>query len=123
MLQVSMGCQVFSHCFQVTEVPPDNMVKYLENERNRRGLVFKKWITCKTASQTATPSFALEQDPRWLPSYVPGTCQFRRTVVILPHARPVPEGSPVVAEVCLMPRRRYVSEIAGQCDGKFSVWK
>jgi len=112
-----------ANCIQTTKASADNMVKYLENERNRRGLIFKKWVICKTPSQTATPGFAFERDPRWLPSYVPGTYQFRRTVIILPHALPVPEGSPVVAEVCLMPRRRYVSQIAGQCDGKFAVWK
>jgi hypothetical protein len=112
-----------ANCIQTTEAQPDNMVKYLENERNRRGLTFKKWVICKTPSQTATPGFDFERDPRWLPSYFPGTYQFRRTVIILPYALPVPEGSPVVAEVCLMPRRRYLSQIAGQCDGKFAVWK
>jgi hypothetical protein len=28
-----------------------------------------------------------------------------------------------VAEVCLMPWRKYISQIVGQCDGKFTVWK
>jgi hypothetical protein len=60
-----------ANCIQTTDVPSDDMVKYLENERNTRGLVFKKWITCKTSNQTATPGFAFERDPRWLPSYVP----------------------------------------------------
>jgi len=111
-----------SNCIQTADVAIDNMVKYLESERKRRGLIFKQWITCKTPSQTANPSFPFERDPRWLPSYVPGTYQFRRTVVIPAYARPVPQGSPVLADVCLMPLRRYVSQIAGQCDGKFSVW-
>jgi hypothetical protein len=112
-----------ANCIQTTEAPADNMMKYLENERNRRGLIFVKWVICKTPSQTATPGFAFERDPRWLPSYVPGTYQFRRTVIILPHALRSPEGSPVAAEMCLMPRRMYVSQIAGQCDSKFAVWK
>ena len=30
------------NCIQTTEAPPDIMVKYLEHERNRRGLIFKK---------------------------------------------------------------------------------
>jgi hypothetical protein len=111
------------NCIQTTEAPPDIMVKYLENERNRRGLIFKKWVSCKTPGRTETLSFALERDPRWLPSYVPGTYQFRRTVIILPYAPRVPEGSPVAAEMCLMPRRSYVLQIAGQCDGKFAIWK
>lgn len=112
-----------ANCIQTTEAPPDNMMKYLENERNRRGLMFENWIICKTSSQTARPGFAFERDPRWLPSYVPGTYQFRRTVIILPYALRSPEGSPVAAEMCLMPRRRYISQITGQCDGKFAVWK
>jgi hypothetical protein len=112
-----------ANCIQTTEAPADSMMKYLENERNRRGLIFVKWVICKTPSQTATPGFAFERDPRWLPSYVPGTYQFRRTVIILPYALRSPEGSPVAAEMCLMPRRMYVSQIAGQCDGKFAVWK
>jgi hypothetical protein len=49
--------------------------------------------------------------------------QFRRTVIILPYAQPVPKGSSVVAEVCLMPWRKYISQIVGQCNGKFTVWK
>jgi hypothetical protein len=73
-----------ANCIQTTDVSSNDMVKYLENERNTRGLIFKKWITCKTPNQTATPGFAFEQDPRWLPSYVPRTYQFRRTVIILP---------------------------------------
>jgi hypothetical protein len=112
-----------ANCIQTTDVPSDDMVKYLENERNTRGLIFKKWITCKTPNQTPTPGFAFERDPRWLPSYVPRAYQFRRTVIILPYAQPVPKGSSVVAEVCFMPWRRYVSQIAGQCAGKFTVWK
>jgi hypothetical protein len=110
-------------CIQTTDVPPDEMVKYLETERNRRGLILKKWISCKTSNQTPTFAFAFERDPRWLPSYVPSAYQFRRTVIILPYAQPVPKGSSVVAEVCLMPWRKYISQIVGQCDGKFTVWK
>jgi hypothetical protein len=112
-----------ANCTLSADVPADDMVKYLENERKRRGLVFKKWITCKTSSQTPKAVFDFDHDPRWLPSYVPLTYQFRRIVVILPYARPIPEGSPVVAQVCLMPRRRYISQIAGECNGKFAVWK
>jgi len=62
-------------------------------------------------------------DDHWLPSYVPGTYEFRRTVIIVPYRQPAPQGSPVIAEICLMPWRRYVSQIIGQCDGKYSVWR
>jgi hypothetical protein len=112
-----------ANCTLNAEAPSDDMVRYLENERKRRGLVFKKWITCKTSSQMPKAVFGFDQDSRWLSSYVPLTYQFRRTIVILPYARPIPEGSAVVAEVCLMPKRRYISQIAGECNGKFAVWK
>ncbi len=108
-------------CTLTANVGSDEMVKYLDQEREQRGLVFKRWITCQEhAERTA---FSFEHDPRWLPSYKPRAYQFRRTVVILPYAEPIPKGSPVVAEICLMPRRRFASLIEGQCNGKFAVWK
>jgi len=112
-----------TNCDQTITVPMDEMVKYLENERISRGLIFKRWITCKVSGQARGASFTFDRDPRWLHSYAPRTYQFRRTVIILPYAQPVPEGSPVVGEGCLMPWRRCVSQIAGQCGGRFSVWK
>jgi len=112
-----------TNCTESTEVPPDAMVTYLENERKQRGLVFKKWIVCKSLGAASKPRFDFEHDPLWLPSYRPLSYQFRRTVVILPYAQSVPEESPVAAEVCLMPKRKYASQIAGQCDGKFALWK
>ena len=107
-------------CVRSRDVAADNMVKYLEKERNGRGLIFKEWITC---AEVPAGGFAFMNDPHWLPSYVPGTYQFRRTVIIVSYAQPTPQGSPVIAEVCLMPCRRYVSQLAGQCDGKYSVWR
>jgi hypothetical protein len=62
-------------------------------------------------------------DSHWLPSYVPGTYQFRRTVIIVPYAQPTPQRSPVIAEVCLMPWGKYFSQLAGQCNGKYKVWR
>jgi hypothetical protein len=59
-----------------TDASADQVVKYLENERKQRGLVFKAWIRCKPSSQTQTTEFAFTHDPRWLPSYVPGAYQF-----------------------------------------------
>src|SRR5208282_1451972 len=40
-----------ANCIQTSEVPPDDMVTYLEKERDGRGLIFKKWITCRTPNQ------------------------------------------------------------------------
>jgi len=98
-------------------------VKYLENERNWRGLVFKAWITCKPPNQAHATEFAFTRDPHWLPTYVPRAYQFRRTVIILPVRQAIAWQSDVAGEVCLMSRWRYALMIAGQCDGKFSVWK
>ncbi len=111
------------NCMLTADTPDDEMVKYLENDRKWRGLVFKAWIICKPSNQAQATDFAFTRDPRWLPSYVPRAYQFRRTVIITPVGQRIPRGSAVAAEVCLMPRWRYALLIAGQCDGKFSVWK
>jgi hypothetical protein len=87
---------------------------------NGRRLVFKEWITC---TEVPAGGFVFMNDPHWLPSYVPGTYQFRRTVMIIPYAQPTPQGSPIIAEVCLMPWRKYVPQLAGQCDGRYKVWR
>jgi hypothetical protein len=109
-----------ANCALVPDAVSDEMVNYLEHERSSRSLVFRKWITC---SVLQTGGFAFMNDPHWLPSYVPGTYQYRRTVIVVPYARSIAQGSPIVGEVCLMPWRKYISQVAGQCDGKFSVWK
>jgi len=112
-----------ANCVQTTQVQTDKMTSYLEHERKKRGLSFRAWITCTPTGQAVKPVFGFVSDSRWLPSYVPNTYQFRRAVIILPYAQPVPEGSPVAAELCLVPWRQYSSQVAGQCGGKFSVWK
>ena len=111
------------NCVESSEAPPDAMVKYLDNERKQRGLVFRTWIICKSSGAASKPPLDFEQDPRWLPSYRPLTYQFRRTVVILPYGQSALGESPVAAEVCLIPKQRYASQIAGECDGKFALWK
>jgi hypothetical protein len=112
-----------TNCTQSIEAPGDEMTSYLEKERQQRGLIFKKWITCRSSSQMPNLVLNFEHDKRWLASYKPLSCQFRRTVVVLPYAQPIPEGSPVIAEICLMPRRKYILQIAGECNGKFAVGK
>jgi hypothetical protein len=112
-----------ANCVESPEVPPDAMVKYLDDERKQRGLVFKTWITCKSSAAASNAAFDFQHDPRWLPSYRPRSYQLRRTVVILPYAQSPTVETPVAAEVCLVPKRKYASQIAGQCDGKFAVWK
>ncbi|HXJ03877.1 MAG TPA: hypothetical protein VNH65_02195 [Candidatus Acidoferrum sp.] len=110
-------------CMLTTDTPSDQVVKYLENEQKQRGLVFKAWISCQPSSQTQTTEFDFTHDPRWLPSYVPGAYQFRQTVILFRHAPPAAQDSVIAGEVCLMPKRRYATQVAGQCDGKFSIWK
>lgn len=110
-----------ANCDRSRNVASDSMVEYFEHERSSRGLIPHEWITCKDAP---AGGFSFMSDPHWLPSYVPGTYQYRRTVIIVPYGpHPILQGPRVVGEVCLMPWRRYIRQIAGQCDGKFSVWK
>ena len=108
------------NCALTRNVAPDDMEKYLERERLARNLIFKEWIACQGIPVSG---FTFADDPRWLPSYVPGTFQFRRTVIIVAYAQPIPQGPEVVAEVCVMPWRTYLRQIALGYDGKFSVWK
>ena len=107
-------------CVQVASIDSDSMTRYLENERNRRGLIFQEWIVCKEAPKEG---FAFMNAPYWLPSHVPATYQYRRTVIIVPYAQPIPGNSPVVGEICLTPWRKYIRQIAGQCNEKYLVWK
>jgi hypothetical protein len=116
----AVSIPVPANCAVTRNVAPDDMEKYLERERFARNLIFKEWITCQGVP---VAGFTFADDPRWLPSYVPGTFQFRRTVIIVPYALPIPQGSEVVAEVCLMPWRKYLRQIAWEYNGKFSVWK
>lgn len=112
-----------SGCLLTSATPVDEMIQYLEKERKERGLIFKTWIKCDSSDPAKTPVLKFDANPKWLPSYKPLSYQFRRIVVILPFAKPIPQGSAVIAEVALMPKHRYASQIAGQCDGKFAVWK
>jgi hypothetical protein len=80
-----------ANCVASRSVVPDAMVSYLEQERIRRGLLPDGWITC--TERPAEP-FSFTDDPHWLPSYVPGAYQFRRTVIIVPYVPSAPKGSP-----------------------------
>jgi len=116
----AVSIPVPANCALTRNVAPDEMEKYLERERFARNLIFKGWITCQGVP---VAGFRFADDPRWLPSDAPGTFQFRRTVVIVPYARPIPQGSDVAAEVCVMPWRQYLRQIVWEYNGKFSLWK
>jgi hypothetical protein len=107
------------NCALTRNAAPDEMQKYLERERFARKLIFKEWITCP---DVPVAGFTFADDRRWLPSYAPGAFQFRRTVVIVPYARPIPQGSAVVAEVCVMPWHKYLRQIVWEYNGKFALW-
>jgi hypothetical protein len=100
------------------------MVQFLENDRRSKGLIFKEWITCRPLEPQQTRDFAVLRDPRWMPSYVPQTYQFRRIVIIFPYDQAAGLGSsPVVGEVTLTPWGRYVLQIGTECKGKFALWQ
>jgi hypothetical protein len=94
-----------------------------EAERRKRGLNHQGWIECASAVGAQEWVRAIEADRRWFPSYVPGTYQWRRTIVVLGGRSRNSVGPQVIAEVCVMTRRRYLQQIRGECDGKFAVWK
>ena len=88
LLARSMGVEDIPlprNCSQTPNVTADNILKHLEQERTERGLVFHEWIVCR---EVPAGGLAFMNDPHWLPSYVPGTYQFRRTVIIVPYPHP-----------------------------------
>jgi hypothetical protein len=95
----------------------------LEAERLRRGLKRQGWIECGTSANARAWLDSLEADRRWLPSYVAGTYEWRKTVIVVGGGPSSGAGAHVIAEVCVMPWWRYFQLVRGQCEGKFAVWK
>lgn len=87
------------------------------------GLVNRRYVVCDLPLfQPPLTDFA--GNPTWIPTYVPGGYQYRRTTVRGLFARRTPENRRhVVSEVGLGPWRKYARQIVGQCQGKYSVWK
>jgi hypothetical protein len=112
------------YCVEKADVPGDAATNYFEREHKSRGLVHHSWILCDVPREPATRTISATLGPQWLPSYVPSAFQYRRAVVIFPFAQPLPAGtSRIIGEVCLVSWRRYISQIAGQCNHKFALWK
>jgi hypothetical protein len=110
-------------CTLTERAPSGDALGRLVAERSKRGLSHQSWIACASPVGAQEWVRAMEADRRWLPSYVPGTYQWRRTIVVLGGRSQVSVEPQVIAEVCVMPRWRYIRQIRGECDGKFAVWK
>jgi len=110
-------------CTLTEKAPIGDALGRFEADRRKRGLGHQNWIACASAVGAQEWLRAMEADRRWLPSYVPGTYQWRRTVVVLAGRFANSAGPQVIAEVCGMPRWPYIQQIRGECDGKFAVWK
>ena len=110
-------------CVITTERPSDALLHSLDEETQRLGLVFEKTLSRKLPPGSGR-ALLPERDPRWLPSYVCCTWQYRRHVVVEPPAR-VPGAEPgvFVAYMCLVPRWKYAKQIGGKCDHRFEAWK
>jgi hypothetical protein len=113
-----------SSCILSNEQPPPSLFQTLDEERQKRGLVFEKLVSCRMPARQTRIESPLEHDPRWLPSYVCCTWQYRRHVLIQAPGT-VETGDPglVVSYVALMPRLRYAKQIGGQCDYRFQAWR
>jgi len=103
--------------------PSEQRFENLEAERLQRGLKREGWIECAPTANARAWLNSLETDRRWLPSYVPGAYEWRRTVIVVGGGPASATGTQVIGEVCLMPWRRYIQLIRGECGGKFAVWK
>jgi hypothetical protein len=110
-------------CTLTRKAPTGDALGRFEAERRKHGLSQQGWIECRSAVGAEEWVRAMEADRRWFPSYVPGTYQWRRTIVVLGGHSLNSVGPQVIAEICVMPRRRYLQQIRGECDGKFAVWK
>jgi hypothetical protein len=85
----------------VTGRPPTGQsLGSFEEERRVRGLNHQSWIACAGTQEWVR---AISTDRRWLPSYVPGTYQWRRTVIVLARAPSDSAGPQAIAEICLVP--------------------
>ena len=110
-------------CTLTERAPTGDALGRLQAERSKRGLRHQSWIECASPLGAQEWVRAMEADRRWLPSYVPGTYQWRRTIVVLGGRSRNLAGPQFIAEVCVMPRWPYIRQIRAECDGKFAVWK
>jgi hypothetical protein len=117
-LPLPQGCMISD------DQPPLGLLRALDEEKQKRGLVFEKLVTCRMPAGHGPVELPLGRDPRWLPSYVCCTWQYRRHVVIqVPGAVESGDPSLVVTYVALVPPRvRYAEQIGG-CDHKFQAWR
>ena len=82
------------NCAQTTTSPDDETAACFYSQGKQQGLKFKSWIVCNGQVDPRAPIFDLDHDPRWLPSYVQGAYQFRRTVIISPYLSTAPKRHP-----------------------------
>jgi hypothetical protein len=110
-------------CSLADRSPVGASLESFKAERRERGIAHQSWIECNSVAGVKGWPTSLNMDRRWLPSYVAGTYQWRRIVVVLAQVPSAPQGAQVIAEVCRMPWWKYIRQIRGECDGKFAVWK
>jgi hypothetical protein len=108
-------------CTNVSDAPPAAVLDFMEKRRTLEGLSLVRVITCKTHQSSAAVEEGIDNDHRWLPSYVPGPYQYRRYVAV-PAVLETLNGTLVVVELCKKSRRRYYRQIVGNCE-KYSIWR
>ena len=108
-------------CAAVAKITTKRNFQALEDERKRRGLEFEATIVCKLPVDLSR----MTKNPDWLPSYVCCTWQYRRHIILtVPQISTQNESSgesEAVAEICLMPRWKYMKQLAADCE-KFKIW-
>jgi len=108
-------------CINVSDAPPPGVLKFMEKRRTLERLSLVSVTTCRTHQSAEAVWKGIDDEHRWLPSYLPGPYQYRRYVAI-PATLNTPNGTLVVVELCKRSRWRYYEQIAGDC-GKFAIWK
>jgi hypothetical protein len=131
----SSGCgAIILHSFTLERIPlprncsltqsrPDAEREVLSQlEYWTRDLGHRRWIVCQGQPEAA-PLNPLANGG-WMPTYVSGGYQFRRTLIRSAFNRSTPNGGKSLeGAVGLVPWSRYLGQIAGHCNDKFSGWK
>jgi hypothetical protein len=98
-------------CIQTKEIPPENLMRIIEQQEVFYHLELQKVVVCKTANRLSSDgldlikgAFSEETRKRWLPLYV-GCCsyQFRRHVTVV--AAQADENGSLIAEAALVQSR------------------
>jgi len=108
-------------CVAVNETTPGATFAAIATQRLYRQLDPGRVTMCRTRQSAEIFWEDLLRNRQWLPSYVPGTWQYRRNVAIAATSE-APNGTLVVVEMFKERRWRYYKHVLGNCE-KYAIWR